>query len=883
MMTITQVVEFVFSLALFINAILFIPQSIKIIKEKSSRGVSIVTFSGLLLIQLTIVLHGIIVKDYLLIYGYIISMLTCGAVVVLTIAYRSKNKDFDLSEMEILNQLPCHVYWKDRNGVFIGCNTRQWKDLNRNSFNDVIGKTDRDFLSKKDFDFIKSIDEAVVASGEQKIVEERLNIDGVNVLYLSHKVPLRNKNNKIIGVLGVSIDITEKDKEITEHAEMLENIIALMPGNVYWLDKSGAYLGCNDNQAIAAGLSSRKEIVGKRNADIPGFLIPEVLDKYNKQVLETGKSIEIEEPVVFANNEKGVFLSNKVPLYSGTNIVGMVGISIDITDRKRNEQELMNAKEQAEKANQLKSEFIENMQHDIRTPISGIFSLLDAVNKSRDMEEFKKYLPHILNAARELLDIHNAVIDFENHEYGDKPVYSRKFSLLELLHSIIHLNSAATLAHESTLALEVNDDVPDVVKGDNYRVSKILINLIANAIKFTEKGKVIVRVTLINRKDKQATIRFVVEDNGIGIPEEKIPMIFEKFTRLNPSNRGKFKGSGLGLHMVSKFIDEIGAELDVKSVVNEGTIFAVDVEFELPLAQQLAGEEKHQELSRSILIDITQAKCEEKAAIIAAPLEKLPPKETATVEPGKDAIRICLIEDSPIAMMAAQGILKKLDYHCQIKEAVDVAQAIDMLKQHAFDLVLCDLGLPDGTGFDVISNVKSDPAHINYETPFVALTAHSDDARKEKAKQLGFVGFYNKPLKEDTAKKILADHVFSDGIIVDLALTAEMFSGNTETALNMLNMLVTSFSEERILFKDAFNHNDYTRARELFHKFRGGISYVRVPQVEKQAMILHDEVKSYERKEESLTKLNDKLEAMFKSVDDVRDWLDSYKPTQQAI
>ncbi len=657
-----------------------------------------------------------------------------------------------------------------------------------------------------------------------------------------------------------------RDLSFSDHGDIrdyLENIISLLPGHIFWKDLNCRLMGCNNLQAKAAGLESRDDIVGLSAYDIVNKNQPEhmrkqqadAIDKVDKEIMRTGQAKTIEEPLIDNDGHQRIFLSQKIPLKNKKNeIIGLLGVAVDITEQKN-----------------IEKEFIENMQHDIRTPISGIFSLLDAAYKSGNLEDLKKYLPHLVNASRELLDIHNAVIDFEDHEYGEKPIYNRKFSLLELLHSIIHVNSAAALAHDSSLALKVDDDVPDVIKGDDYRLKKILLNLIGNAIKFTEKGKVILHVMLIHLKHKKMTIRFSIQDTGIGIPEEKIPAIFEKFTKLNPSNRGKFKGSGLGLHIVKKFVSEMDAELDVKSIINEGTIFTVDVAFELPLVQQLAGEDIHKEAERALLIDATKMETETSHIVVSK--EKTFNASTAPT----NAVYICLIEDHEMAMMAAERILKNTNAAFHIEKAVNAAEALALLSQQKFDLVVCDLGLPDRPGFDIVEEIKRDKNHLNYQTPFVALTAHSDDARREQAKQVGFLGFYNKPLTEDMAKKIAADHLTHEATLIDIASMTDMFGGNEKTALDMIKILTSSFREDKILFKDAFNHNDYTRARELFHKFRGGISYIMAPELSKVAMLLHDDVKAFGQADKPLSDLIPQLEALFNIIDNLGHWLNTYK------
>ncbi|MBY0544338.1 MAG: response regulator [Gammaproteobacteria bacterium] len=666
--------------------------------------------------------------------------------------------------------------------------------------------------------------------------------------------------------------------DLQRKAKYFADILNLVPSHLFWKDKESVFLGCNLLFSQSAGLKSPEDIIGRTDYDLPWT--KEESDKYradDKAVMLSGQArINTEEVQTLADGTKTVLLTSKVPLHAddGT-IVGVIGMYQDITHLKK-------AQEQAETANKLKTEFIQNMQHDIRTPISGLFSLLDATNRDGNLEEFKDYLPYATKATKELLDICNEVIDFENVEYGKKPIYSRKFSLLDTLHGAINLNGAAALVHKSTLELNVNDKVPDVVKGDDYRLKKILINLIGNAVKFTENGKITLCVKVVNQQEKQATIRFKVSDTGIGISEDKIHTIFEKFTRLNPSNAGKFKGTGLGLYIVKKYTEEIDAELDVKSTLGKGTVFTIDVRFDLPMVNQLADEEEHVELSRHILVDVNASENDAQKVITPIPKATPKPKAQPSNTSGQDTIHICLVEDDILAMRGAVDILSRLARPCELTKSVNVAEALHALKQQAFDLVICDLGLPDGTGFDIVSTIKQSAKHPNHKTPFVALTAHSDDAKRNRAKEAGFLAVYNKPLHKEHADKILADYVPDKNIseqvkIVDLALSAEIFGGNESSVIDMLTMLIESFSLEKQLFEEAFNTNNFTRARELFHKFRGGLSYIRVPEVDKLAMMLHEDVKEFEKRNEPLEKLNDKLLALFKAVDEVEAWLTDYR------
>lgn len=213
MVFIKNLIDLIFGLALFINAGLFIPQAYKIFKEKTAAGISLFTFIGFILIQIATILYGIINSDYILIAGYVLSVITCGSVVILALIYKKNKKTLskaDISPEEILEQTPGHIYWKDKNGIFAGCNTNNWRDFGLQSLADYIGKTDYDCVPRDQAEHIRSIDREVMQTGKLKIAEEPCTTkDGKTVIYLSQKMPLRNKRGEVIGIIGSSFDITK--------------------------------------------------------------------------------------------------------------------------------------------------------------------------------------------------------------------------------------------------------------------------------------------------------------------------------------------------------------------------------------------------------------------------------------------------------------------------------------------------------------------------------------------------------------------------------------------------------------------------------------------------------------------------------------------------
>jgi PAS domain S-box-containing protein len=513
-----------------------------------------------------------------------------GILAIITQIYYRKNVVIkDVTAEMILEQLPGHIYWKNTQCVLAGSNRYNREDFGISSLSNYIGKTDYDLLSKEDADQVRLTDEEVMRNNEVLTVREHVTTaSGEEKLYLSFKNPLLNSKNQIAGVLGCSIDITDSTKATNNKLKMLEDIIAVMPGNVYWLDKNGVYLGCNDNEAEAVGLASRHDIVGKRNIDIPGFVIPEVIDRANDQIMKSGEAIIIEEPAILKDGTEATFLSSKVPLKNDQGeVIGMVGISIDITDRKKQEVELREAKKVAVEANQLKSNFISNMEHDIRSPFVPIVTFSCALSESENDPQKKQYLKFIMDAGNELLNYCNGILDFSRLEAGTLTVLDKKFNLPELLERILKIERITAEHANLTLDFQYDKQIPDVLLGDHVRIERILLNLLSNAIKFTEEGMVTLTVELAAKEDHKVLVRFTVTDTGIGIPTDKQEYIFERFSRLTKSNQGKYKGMGVGLPIVKQFMAELNGEIDLVSDPGKGTTFSCMIPLGIPLSDEI--------------------------------------------------------------------------------------------------------------------------------------------------------------------------------------------------------------------------------------------------------------------------------------------------------
>ena len=368
---------------------------------------------------------------------------------------------------------------------------------------------------------------------------------------------IKNLNQTLTGkTLNHDKDTLAHVKDIYHY---MENIIAEIPVSVYWMNKECIYLGCSNSMAKLLKLASRHDIIGKTYADLYDEKSAECYRIADKTVMDTGVSLSAEEPLYSSDGTKNIYLSNKVPLRdSSGEIIGMLGISVDITERKKLES--------------IKDDFISNMEHDLRTPFSGIGGMavmLSAVysEKHSELADFFKIM---LESCTQWQQIHNRIFDALDTQ---QPIKIEELYLQDEIDNVKQLMSA--IAKISQINLQV--DYPQREKtgkilSDKLKISLILTSLVGNAFNFTEKGSITIKMY---KKETHFVIDVI--DTGIGIPEDRFDVIFEKFSKLSRSNKygSKFKGLGLGLYISRRDAEKIGGKIFVRSVVGSGSVFTL--------------------------------------------------------------------------------------------------------------------------------------------------------------------------------------------------------------------------------------------------------------------------------------------------------------------
>jgi PAS domain S-box-containing protein len=390
--------------------------------------------------------------------------------------------------------------------------------------------------------------------------------------------------------------ITDVQKFWLESDFVLE-LLKQIPASVFWKNRNSVYLGCNTAFAYSLGLSSPAEVVGKTDYDLP--TTKEESDSFradDKQVIESKKpKLNIEEYQTFHDGRKVALLTNKVPLLDKqNNVIGILGIYYDITERKQREEELREAKEKtaiAEAANRAKTEFLKNMRHDMCTPLAGITNLSQIIQNEATDSKIKGHAASLVTSSNALSSLLDSVLEAINVGSGEIPLLKKSFSLQEKLQEIILLNQAKARQKNLELLFDYDPTIPQHLIGDPTRLHRIALELITNALNFTEKGHVRLSVQLAKDNKEDAIVKIVVEDTGIGIESAKQQELYVRFKRFAPSYEGISKGFGLGLYVIKQFIDDLQGELYVESQVGVGSKFTAIIKLRKSLLDEPPGQE----------------------------------------------------------------------------------------------------------------------------------------------------------------------------------------------------------------------------------------------------------------------------------------------------
>jgi len=502
--------------------------------------------------------------------------------------------------------LPANIYWLNKDNIYQGCNYQQADFFGLNSPEEIIGKTNQDIELYKKYplvgEMLNEVNKEIMREGKPKILEEPLLLDdGTELVFFTQKIPLLDEEGEVIGLLGISSDISEINqarKKLVQEKERIVNtlqqIIAHAPGHVYWKDRSGVYLGCNDLQAVNFGLKKGSEVVGKTDFDLfANKVIAQGFRENDMLVMDTGESVTAEE-VARINDRPAIMLSHKVPLKNESGeISGIIGISLDITELKNTQDKLKRAEERLQGMTTLSS----TIAHELRTPLTAIENgvsgikdylpiLIDGYTKAKQHNLPVEFIrPHHYEILMTVLD------DVESETHYANTIIN--MILMNVKQNKIPSSSFQTVAIGACIdealrrypfktkeAEQINWDHENnfLFRGNKVLMVHTLFNLLKNALYFIEaesKGAVFIRC---EATDNCNILYF--KDTAKGIPSNEVSKLFEKFytTTIN--------GTGLGLAFCKMVMESFGGDISCKSEYGQF------VEFILKFPKIIDGEKK---------------------------------------------------------------------------------------------------------------------------------------------------------------------------------------------------------------------------------------------------------------------------------------------------
>jgi two-component system aerobic respiration control sensor histidine kinase ArcB len=663
--------------------------------------------------------------------------------------------DLYLTSMLNATQEGLHIYWLDLQNRVLKCNLACARFLGFENPQELYGKTLTEIgeichPDGSQFEILVQNNAKIIRDLKTTIVEERMDSPTAENYFLSYKAPFFDSEGKIQGIMGISTNITEHKKLEKELRSVkmasdryLESILLSSPNNIYWTDRSSKVIGCNDQQAKYCGFKNRADMIGKDTDEIgdllgwPEAMIREIHEN-NLRVMENRETLTREETINIHGKEE-VFLANKSPMFDEqNNVIGMMGISTNITQQKNNEKELQKAQQQAEASNRAKTRFISNISHDIRTPLVGIQGLA-SILKENLPQEYQQEAKAIIDASEELLILLNNVINLSKLEDDAKELKAEVFDLKKLIDKIILLFTPVAKQKGLELKMVYDDNLPKKFVSDPLLIQRSILNLISNALKFTEKGHVIVKV-ISRQKSKnevknQIPIQIRVEDTGIGIPPQEQKEIFESFYR-SEKTQGQYRGSGLGLSIVVRFLNKLRGKIKVESEPDKGSQFIISLNLQKASPHEAATSATH-------LDDYAEDHAQS--------------LKLCTHSSHKP--RVLLVEDNPLIQRTVENLLQKLS--CDVEIAHAGWQVLKLLQEKTYDIIFMDIGLPDQDGLAVAKQIRRlDTPQA--KKPIIALTARADIDIQQACFESGMNEMIVKPITLENAQAIIEKYVFSD-------------------------------------------------------------------------------------------------------------------------
>lgn len=612
-------------------------------------------------------------------------------------------------------------------------------------------------------------------------------------------------------------------EEITERKEnILKNINIIYPYFVAnkWANQYGKY---------------KIAVIRKLNNIDSSLNVIKAKNISTSNIYENEKSIELTNNLLNEVNNTKSYLSKDiyndkidsfafVKEYSRWDILNFLfafiialvtGILLIRNLNKRNKLniELEKSKAEADEALKIKEKFIANVSHEIRTPMNAIIGFTELLEKRETDAKSLDYIKHIKSSSENLLIIINDILDFSKLEVGKLQLIESSFSVSTLMHSVYNMFYKVAEERSISMRLVIDKDIPENIIGDATRLKQIVVNLVSNAIKFTKSGSIIISVSSIKVIKSDIQLQFSVKDTGIGIPEEKLDYIFERFSQINNDLSREYSGTGLGLSIVSDLIHLQNGTISVNSKTNIGS------EFIFTLKYKLSSEINKQDENKKI------------------------------IQNNRQKHKILIIEDNEINRKLMLEILNGYGYKTAV--AFNGEEAVSILKQEIFDLIFMDLQMPVLDGFKTTELIRRE---LMLKTPIIALTAHTILKEKDKCLSYGMNDYLSKPFKETELMEVIEKHLKTDKLNdsiklskgateirerkVDLNYIRDLAKGNQKFIEQMLDLFLEQVPSELKQLQNEIKNSNFNNASTIAHKMKTSVGFLGISKFVEQDLEL---------------------------------------------
>ena len=591
--------------------------------------------------------------------------------------------------------------------------------------------------------------------------------ESIDVRVLSYNVPIY-WNDEFIGVIGAEIDyslmstevkhitlydngyafITDNDGNLMYHPYIDTTILTdmnrpdvpsgIMTANNHYhyiadgQEKMGVWLPLDNGMRLHVSVPT-SEVNETWKKMVGNILIASVLLLLILSVIISRFALRLTKPLneltkATEQVDRGDY--NIKLSYDKNDEVGI--LTKTFTNLVKNLQNEIHALAESELANKAKSSFLSNMSHEIRTPITTVLGMNEIISRETTDDNILGYCNNIRIAGNNLLGIINDILDFSKIESGKMELIPTSYSVKELFGDLYNMVQIRANDKGLNLKLEIDPHLPAELVGDELRIKQVVTNLLTNAIKYTEKGTVTLTASLKNKDDKKATIYIAVTDTGIGIKEEEMPKLFEKFDRLDTRRTYTIEGTGLGLAITKKLLVMMGTDIDVKSTYNVGSKFSFNLEQEISNPAEIGQ------------VDVRSMNTMDRSRL----------DRFSFVAPN---CHILLVDDTVMNLEVIKGLLKPTQL--QIDVASSGLECIELFSANSYDLVFLDYRMPQMNGVETLKALKEKEPEKAASTPIISLTANAIQGERERMIEAGFTDYLPKPVNISDMDAVLVKYL----------------------------------------------------------------------------------------------------------------------------